>query len=83
MLEVLVLIAYAQMPLINAHAEVSSKARDIHFVLSLHLQPYFVYAISEGSGESAHMCRLICADSPEPLLLTDMICFEISLRRFF
>ena len=55
--EVSVLIAHAQMP----HAKVSSKARDINFVLSLHLQPYFVYAISVGSGESAHMRRLAWA----------------------
>ena len=49
------------MPLTNAHAEISSKAGDMNFVLSLHLQSYFVYAISEGSGESAHMRRLAWA----------------------
>ena len=51
-------IAYAQMPLINALADISSKARCINFDLSLRLPPYFVYASSEGSDESAHMHRL-------------------------
>ena len=43
------------MPLIKAHAEVSSEARGLNFCLSLHLHPYFMYASSEGSGGSAHM----------------------------
>ena len=53
-----VLIAYAQMLLINAHYVVSSNARGLNFGPRLHLHPYFVYASSEGSGESAHMHRL-------------------------
>ena len=56
--EILVTIAYAQMYLINAHSDVSNKAKGLSFVLSHHLQPYFVYASSEGSGESVHMHRL-------------------------
>ena len=52
------LIAYVQMPLINAHAVVSSGARGLNFGLSLHLHPYFVYASSKGSGKSAHKGRL-------------------------
>ena len=56
--EILVLIAYAQMYLINAHSDVSSKVRGLSFVLSHHLHRYFVYASSEGSGESVHMHRL-------------------------
>ena len=44
------------MPLINAHAVVSSKARILNFGLSFHLHPYFVYAS-------------ICPDSPEPSML--------------
>ena len=52
------LIAYAQVPLINAHVDISSKARGLHFGLCIHLLLYFVYASSEGSGESAHERRL-------------------------
>ena len=43
--EILVLIAYAQMPLVYCPAVVSIDARS-NFVLSLHLQPYFIYASS-------------------------------------
>ena len=31
---------------------------DPNTAIILHLQPYFVYASCEGSGESAHMRRL-------------------------
>ena len=41
------------MPLINAHLELSRRARGLIFDLRLH--PYFVFASSEGIGESAHM----------------------------
>ena len=61
----LVLIAYAQEPPLNAHAEVSSSARCLNFGLGLHLYPYFMYASSEGSGESVH--------SPEHPLLDNVI----------
>ena len=37
------------------HAEVSSKDRALNFGTSLYLHLDFVYASSEGSGESAHM----------------------------
>ena len=57
--EISVLIVYAQKPHLNAHAEVSSGARGLNFVLSLHLHPYFVYASGEGSDETAHMRRLV------------------------
>ena len=40
--ESLVLIAYAQMPHRNAHADVSSTVSDLNLSLSLHLHPYFV-----------------------------------------
>ena len=46
------------MPLINAHADATREARGLKFGLSLHLHPYFVYASTEGSGESVHMHRL-------------------------
>ena len=55
------LIAYAQMSIINDHADVSSEARGRIFGLSLHLHLHFVYASSEGPGESAHMRRLAWA----------------------
>ena len=47
------------MPLINVHAGVSSKDIDLNSGLSLHHNPYFVHASSEGSGVPAHMRRLI------------------------
>ena len=46
--------ANAQMPLINAHANISRKAWALIFGLSFHLDLFFVYACSECSGESAH-----------------------------
>ena len=52
-------IAYAQKPPLNAHIDVSDSARGLKFDLSPHLYPYFVYASSETSGESAHMRRLV------------------------
>ena len=55
----LVVITYAQRPLINAHADVSSRARNLNLSLSLHLHPYFEYASSQGSDE--HMHRLAWA----------------------
>ena len=55
--EILVLIAYALMYLINANADVSSKAIGILFCMSIQLYPYFVHANSEGSGASPHMHR--------------------------
>ena len=61
------------MPVINAHAGVSSWTRCLNFGLSLYLSPYFVYVINEGSGKSAQMRRLACT-----LLLTDAITTKIS-----
>ena len=47
------------MPLINAkYADVFSETRGLKFVLCPHLHSCFVYASSEGSGESLHMRRL-------------------------
>ena len=46
------------MPLINAHSDVSSRAMDLIFALSLHLHPYSVYVSCDGSGESEHMFRI-------------------------
>ena len=64
---VIIACANAQMPKINANAGASGEHGCLNFSLSNHLHLYYVYASSEGSGESAHM--RICADSPEPSLL--------------
>ena len=56
-----VLIAYAQIPLINAYTDVPCGNRGLHVGLSLHRHPYFVCACSEGESESAHMRTLACA----------------------
>ena len=47
-----VIILYAQMPLMDAHADISSKAGGLHFGLNLHLHPYYVFASREGCGET-------------------------------
>ena len=52
------LIAHAQMSLVNTHADLSSKARGLNFSLNLHLHPYFVYVRSIGPGKSVHVRRL-------------------------
>ena len=44
---------------LNVHPGVSSGARCLSFGLSLHLLPYLLYAISEGSGETVLMRRLV------------------------
>ena len=53
---------YQQMTLVgyelNAHADISREVSNLNFGLGLHLHPYFVYATSQGSGQSLHMCRL-------------------------
>ena len=54
---------YAQMPLINVHADVSSEAGGLNFGLRLHLHPYFVNASSEGSYESAHRLSSLLVDA--------------------
>ena len=54
----------------NHPSDVSSKAKDLNFGLSLHLHPYFVYARIKASGESAH--------SPWHSLLAEAIGTEIS-----
>ena len=53
------LIAYAQMCIINNHAGVTSGARCLNSVLNVHLYVYpnFVHTISDGSGTNllAHL----------------------------
>ena len=59
--KILVLIAYAQKPPINAHTDVSSSARGLNLGQSHYLHLYFVYMSRECSGESVHLPRLVCA----------------------
>ena len=73
--EILVLIAYAQMSLINTHSDVFSKTRCLNFGLKRHLHPYFVYTGSKGSGESAHIHK--CADMPGLSLFANVVSTEI------
>ena len=65
---------YVEMPLINAHANVSSRVRGLIFGRS-HLHPYFVYVSTEVFGKSGHMCRLCLC--PEPMLLHDVMSTRI------
>ena len=53
--EISALIAYAQMTIIKAHPDISSKARGLNFGLSLHLSSLFINSRTEDSGKSAHM----------------------------
>ena len=50
--EILVLIAYVEMSLTNAYADIFSKARDLNFSQSLHLHLHFVHVSSGGTCES-------------------------------
>ena len=56
--KILVFIAYAQIPLINAYTDVPCGNSGLHVGLSLHRHPYFACACSEGSSEYAHIRRL-------------------------
>ena len=59
---ILVIIAYAHLPLINVTTDVSCEARWINFGLSLHMLPYSMCS-------SSHGCRRVCAYAPESSLL--------------
>ena len=65
--KILVLITYAQIPLTNAHVDVSRGAKYPIFGPSLYLHSYFVYVSRGGSG-----------DSSEPSLLADAISTKFS-----
>ena len=56
--EITVFIAYAQLPPLSAHSDVSREARFLIFGLSLPLLQICVYASSKGPGDSAHMHRI-------------------------
>ena len=45
--------------LLNMHAKLSSGTRGLNLDLGLHPHPYFICKSSKGSGETAHLCRLI------------------------
>ena len=53
--EMLIVIAYAQMPPLNNHAAVYRDAIRLYFGPSIHLLPYFVYVSCEVSGDPAHL----------------------------
>ena len=61
-------MAYVQKPLLNTHTDMSSEVRDLNFCLRLYLHYTWCIRAAEALA-SPH----ICADLPEPLLLTDMI----------
>ena len=65
----MVLTGYVKIPLINAHADISSEARGLNFGLSIHLCMQAVKVLA-----SQHI--YICADSLEPSLL-DVIITEM------
>ena len=56
--EIWVLMAYTQMPPLNAHADLPSEVRCLNFGLSLYLHPCIVYSSSDDFGVSVHMCSI-------------------------
>ena len=68
------------MPLINATADVSNKARGLNFGLGDHLHriPYFMYANREGS--LLHVCSWLLAISTESHALAHI--YEMQLRNW-
>ena len=67
--EILVLIAYRLVPLINAHVGKTSKARGLNFVLRLHQHPYTLCM----PVMKAMLSLSICTNLREPLMLPDAI----------
>ena len=51
-------LSAVEKPPLNVHADATRRARGLKFSLSLYLHPYFVYVVSEGSGETVQMRRL-------------------------
>ena len=58
---------------LNVHADVTSKAVGLNFGLSIHLQTYLCIQPAK-----VLTCLCICADTPEPSLLSGAISIEIS-----
>ena len=48
------LIVYAQNPPLTTHADVFNEARGLNYGMNPYLWQYFVYAISNSSGELMH-----------------------------
>ena len=67
-----VFIAHAQLPLINARADIQ-RSLSLIFGLNLNLYPYCYMRAAKGQASLR-----ICADWPEPLLLAALIYTEIS-----
>ena len=57
----LVSIAHAKRHSLNVHCQLPSGARCLNFGLSIFLQPLYVCACSEGSGETVRMRRRVWA----------------------
>ena len=68
--EILVFIAYAVMPVVNTHADISSEC--LHFGLGFHLR-----TLCRQAGKALASLRIF-ADSPESLLLANATSIEIS-----
>ena len=68
-------IAYAQMPVIKAHVDVSSKAGGVNFGLSPYLYYNFISCMRAGK---ALVSLRMGADSLMPSLLSDVIRYESS-----
>ena len=58
--KLLVLIAYAHLPLISDHVDVTSRTGDLIYDMSLYQYPYFVYSRAEMTMANLY----ICADRP-------------------
>ena len=70
-----ILIVYVQMFPLKAHSDVSSRAKDLNFGLSLHLHSYLEISKQNKLWQ-------VCADSPEPSLLSDVKNMVLSIRKF-
>ena len=57
--EMLILIAFATKPPLNAHTDVSNEARDLNLCLCLYQHSMFAYASREGSSQCAQLHRLV------------------------
>ena len=67
--ELWVYIAYAWICSTDLHGWLVSGARCLYCVMSVHLDPFFVCASSDESGQCAHMCGHTCTQWPESSLL--------------
>ena len=80
------------------HTQISSKASALDFDSNLHQRPFFVFANSAGSVETAYMCRLIwtvkarrydiyqnhmLAQIKLPVEPSDQSLYEITWREWF